>query len=1294
MTTTTDRDNGVSRLAERIVLSLNGRFGAEKVTAVHDAILSHDVDAVILSAMTDAEMWEVFGDAASWGIRKALRSLPPPPVMWKPRPIDDTTLPHPPPAASVESVSSSTAAPRGWGSHTTPQPDAVFPDASVPLIDCSEGPEEGLDTGPIPINDTTILPPPPVASLEFSSTAAPRGQGHHTAAQPDAVFHDAFISLTDCNEESEETTPPLDIVSSVASVPLTDCGEGFEEDLDTRLIPTNDTTLLPLSQLASGESVSSSSSAPGGQGHHAAAQLDAVSSVGSVPLTDCGEGSEEDLDTRRKAHKRPAHADAGEHPKSKLCTASRIQEDEERPEFLEDKSLGKHSISLKGCNRPLDIAAAQLDAVSSVTSVPLMDCGEGSEEDLDTRQKAYKRPAHADAGEYPKSKLCTASKIKEDEERPEFLEDKSLGKHSINLKGCNRPLDIGSQPQIRQKPKLDTEVSNSHRKPGVTRHNLRERIGNVVGRGSKAQGSMVQVPSDVEGKIQGGRNRRGNSFDLTASKPSISSRQTGIPTEKTHQKGTDLGRGVCLPKTRSQRRRSSRVNRVYGQSNSRVEILVNNDESGSENSLKDDSKASLSKLHIGVSRIAIGKSVFKSSCSMTLEHDGVIVLGYKNTYEEEIVRANQVYGQSNSNVEILVNNDESGSENNLKGDSKASSSKLQIGVSRIAIGKRVFKSSCSMTLEHDGMILLGYKNTYEEQKYICLDLEGGSILELKYFLRLTDVQAKNSVHNKKSNMPSTEKDRTEMEDKDIDAFLAIRVTPDQMNGLKAFRNYVPTPKPLQDAEDFYKSYLIIEMQTQDELQKLLGSMSDFPYLKPYFMENCEISSGAGSYVQALVNDSRTEKEKRLRSRPASSRGFEENTLVLVYPFDGYENLINAEIFDNDVICDARMENNGESNSIEKNSECSNYESSNAKPLSSDRKRHYLTIMSEDMGRLGQGEFLNDTLIDFYMQWMIRKDDPRTSPVHLFSTHFYTTLKEEGVEAVTKWTAKNIFEKRFIFIPINGSLHWSLCVVVNPSKICEENVSHKNELVDETRNDNEGNEVFKIIFLDSLKMHSSHRVYKNESIGWSVNPSKICEENVSHKNELVDETRNDNEGNEVFKIIFLDSLKMHSTHRVYKNVIHWLVSEYERLYPKSSPPESKIFAENCLIPPVPYQDNAWDCGVFVCRYAYGLFKERNNPICKRDLNRKNNFITESKYFEFDMTDIAKMREDLKNLIEDISKIYLGHKEAEAIKKRKNRIKEKKISSNLKEACPPPEDKLEPEDKNSLSTGIKDKDDFTP
>lgn len=60
-----------------------------------------------------------------------------------------------------------------------------------------------------------------------------------------------------------------------------------------------------------------------------------------------------------------------------------------------------------------------------------------------------------------------------------------------------------------------------------------------------------------------------------------------------------------------------------------------------------------------------------------------------------------------------------------------------------------------------------------------------------------------------------------------------------------------------------------------------------------------------------------------------------------------------------------------------------------------------------------------------------------SNVHFFTSHFMTTLKSEGVDAVASWTVNkkiNVFEKKLIFIPVNANLHWSLCVVVNPGRI--------------------------------------------------------------------------------------------------------------------------------------------------------------------------------------------------------------------------------------------------------------------
>jgi sentrin-specific protease 7 len=88
-----------------------------------------------------------------------------------------------------------------------------------------------------------------------------------------------------------------------------------------------------------------------------------------------------------------------------------------------------------------------------------------------------------------------------------------------------------------------------------------------------------------------------------------------------------------------------------------------------------------------------------------------------------------------------------------------------------------------------------------------------------------------------------------------------------------------------------------------------------------------------------------------------------------------------------------------------------------------------------------------------------------SDIHFFTSHFYTTLLNEGEDAVMSWTSKkniNVFQKKFIFIPINKDLHWSLCVIVNPGHIMhafEDDEEKKSELP-----------LPGLIFLDSLSLH--------------------------------------------------------------------------------------------------------------------------------------------------------------------------------------------------------------------------------
>ena len=142
------------------------------------------------------------------------------------------------------------------------------------------------------------------------------------------------------------------------------------------------------------------------------------------------------------------------------------------------------------------------------------------------------------------------------------------------------------------------------------------------------------------------------------------------------------------------------------------------------------------------------------------------------------------------------------------------------------------------------------------------------------------------------------------------------------------------------------------------------------------------------------------------------------------------------------------------------------------------------------------------LINFpflYPLYRISRDvKKQPTDFHFFTSHFYTTLADEGPKAVESWTAKkniDIFKKKLIFVPINKDLHWSLCVVVNPGAIM-------NSL--EKKPDDP---LACLIFLDSLNMHRKHVVQKKIcawlNSEWARIRSKSQEQKKSpfHRNSL-------------------------------------------------------------------------------------------------------------------------------------------------------------------------------------------------
>lgn len=96
----------------------------------------------------------------------------------------------------------------------------------------------------------------------------------------------------------------------------------------------------------------------------------------------------------------------------------------------------------------------------------------------------------------------------------------------------------------------------------------------------------------------------------------------------------------------------------------------------------------------------------------------------------------------------------------------------------------------------------------------------------------------------------------------------------------------------------------------------------------------------------------------------------------------------------------------------------------------------ITINTEDYMCLGEDQFLNDVIIDFYLKYITLEilssaDQNRT---HVFSSYFYKRLTSPTAAAagttnlsaaakrharVQKWTKNvNIFKKDFVIIPIN------------------------------------------------------------------------------------------------------------------------------------------------------------------------------------------------------------------------------------------------------------------------------------
>ncbi|CAJ1939071.1 unnamed protein product [Cylindrotheca closterium] len=509
---------------------------------------------------------------------------------------------------------------------------------------------------------------------------------------------------------------------------------------------------------------------------------------------------------------------------------------------------------------------------------------------------------------------------------------------------------------------------------------------------------------------------------------------------------------------------------------------------------------------------------------------------------------------------------------------------MEYDLCRIALGKKVSGNGCRLTFSRrNNQLILFFKrpgrrgrNSNYGVEEISFQLNRETVKEFKCYEKKERDDDEPSAHSVDFN------------------FVAIRAIP--CEGSKNLDKHLNKYKPESEDAPKKERFIILEFPVDADFDHFRTKMED------HLAEICHLDridkEEALSFAEALVDDSQRMATSRIAIETQSSflQGRGPENVLLVYPFTGDPTEIEAAA-DGLHEPSGKLKINRGYSSDESDNESdqeeaskmhiSNTPSGDLVDMKEDTvskvkvRQHYVTLRVKDYERLQPEEWLNDSLVDFWMQWIARSEDKSNTNLHFFTSHFYSSLAGGGPEAVTSWTAKkniNIFEKKFIFIPINKDLHWSLCAVVNPGCI-----------------------------------------------------SNSYEADLDKKAKL-----------DVPCLIFMDSLRMHRKVAIRKKIENWLNSEWERINPDAD--NTKPFTKDkfqLFTPAVPMQNNTWDCGVFVCRYALAIFKLRNRSFTFRDVHGDSPFsrlVAGGAEFDFNMKDIVRFRGEFQTLIENLSGVY--------------------------------------------------------
>ncbi|XP_064617471.1 sentrin-specific protease 6-like [Liolophura sinensis] len=384
--------------------------------------------------------------------------------------------------------------------------------------------------------------------------------------------------------------------------------------------------------------------------------------------------------------------------------------------------------------------------------------------------------------------------------------------------------------------------------------------------------------------------------------------------------------------------------------------------------------------------------------------------------------------------------------------------------------------------------------------------------------------------------------------------------------------------------DFPKKFitLLLERQTdKNDHKTLLGILEHFRSLKPHrdnFIQMLTCDQAQNVLVQTSIQDS----SKRPKNTAATAKSQE-----------APKEEAGQCAADPKVMCPGTVE------------KLFTY-----RPVS---ERGGISISTEDLFCLREGEFLNDVIIDFYLKYLVNEvlSEEDRNRTYVFSSFFYKRLtqrqgrlspddkqqmdlKERRHDRVKTWTRHvDLFSKDFIIVPINEHSHWFLAIICFPGLISVRSRAQKQLNTTPTSSPS----------VDNTPHSESMETSDDGSESNTTNP--VDQFPSSHAQPC---------------ILVFDSLAGPARTTVVKTLREYLSVEWN-----AKKKTSRTFDRDTVrggYPKVPQQNNFSDCGVFVLQFVESFFKK---PITDFSIPVKG--LQEW----FSEEEVSRKREQLRSLI---------------------------------------------------------------